>query len=193
MVCVPCVHGFLACMSHTRVGKGNKLNRQNQLQQPYVETTNIDAGEQQSVGLILVAIFVGAGALLIGWGIWDLLSSAVAQAAFATAIVAIGYGFTALLVAAGAGVIIYATSYLIKALAPYRLARGVQQNGGVFRGDGVVLTLPDDFGALPGQTQEDVIRAFTGANGISQQQLPLLFPTNKPKQTATIKRDWRGS
>jgi len=161
------------------------------LHQPYEETTiDVKTDEWRATGVFLIAIFIGGATVLIGWGIWDLLSSAVAQAAFARAIVAIGYGVTALLVAAGAGIMIYATSYLIRALAPYRLASGVQENGGVFRSDGVVLTLPKDFTALPGQTQEGVITAFADVGNAGQQQLSLL-PSNRPEQTDVVKRDWR--
>ncbi len=161
---------------------------------PYVETTNIDipTGGWQNIGVVLVALFVGGATVLIGWGIWDLLSSAVAQAAFAKAIVAIGYGLMALLVTSGVAIMIYAASYLVKAMAPYRLAHGVQQNGGVFRGDGVVLTFPEDFNVLPGQTQEGIIKAFTGtgAGNVCRQQLPR-FPMDQFEQPQAMSREWR--
>jgi len=164
--------------------------QQKQQAQPFEETTiDVRTDEWRATGAWLVALFVGSGTLLVGWGIWDLLSSAVAQAAFATAIVAIGYGVTALLVLGGIGTLIYAASFLVRAIAPLHLSRGVRENGGIFRTDGVVLTLPKDFNALPPQTQEDVLKAFTG---VGQQQLPPL-PSNRLEQTNTVKRDWRGS
>ncbi len=126
------------------------------------EETTIDVrtDEWRSTGVFLIALFVGAGVLVAGWGVWDLLTSDVAQAAFATAITSIGYGLTALLVLLGLGGLAYSASFLMKSMAPMHLSKGVQEHGGLFRSDGIVITLPDGFQELPAGTQKEIIAAL---------------------------------
>ena len=45
----------------------------------------VSTGEWEEAAVILIALFFGGGILLIGWGVWDLLSSDAAQSAFSSA------------------------------------------------------------------------------------------------------------
>ena len=128
--------------------------------QGYETVTVETADEWRTTGVFLVALFVGGGVLLVGWGIWDLLSSDAAQHAFAAAITATGYGLTALLVLVGLGGLAYGLSFLMKSMAPFHLSQGVREHGGVFRSDGVVVTLPEGFQELPEGTQKEIIAAL---------------------------------
>jgi len=134
-------------------------------------TIDVKTDEWRATGVFLVALFVGGGVLLMGWGVWDLLASDAAQSAFATAIRSIGYGVTALLVLLGLGALAYSLSFLLKSLAPLHLSRGVREHGGVFRADGVVVTLPEGFQELPAGTQREIIEALMEARKGELQRL----------------------
>jgi len=120
----------------------------------------------KETGVFLVALFVGGSVLLMGMGVWDLLSSAEAQQAFAKAIESIGYGATALLVLLGMGLFAYGASFLVRSTVPKHLSHGVKENGGVFRGDGLVITLPRDFDKLPETAQVEILKSLARYEGI---------------------------
>ena len=126
----------------------------------YETITTVETDEWKSTGAILVALFIGGGVLLIGMGIWDLFSSEAAQNAFAAAIKSIGYGATALLVLLGLGALAYSASFLLKAMTPMNLSKGVREHGGMFRNDGLVVTLPKDFDRLPEGTQVEILKSL---------------------------------
>ena len=124
----------------------------------YVE---VKSGEWEETAVILIALFFGAGILLTGWGVWDLLSSDAAQSAFSSAIKAAGYGLAILLILLGFAGLVYGASFLLKAAAPLRLSQGVQEHGGMFRTDGIVVVLPKDFYKLPPEAQRNIVSALT--------------------------------
>ena len=135
----------------------------------YVE---VKSGEWEEAAVVLIAVFLGGGILLIGWGVWDLLSSDAAQSAVAAAIRYIGYGLTVLLVLLGLGGLAYGASFFVKSAAPLNLSKGVQENGGLFRTDGIVVVLPKDFHKLPPNAQRSIVAGLINAGHEEKRQLP---------------------
>lgn len=130
----------------------------------------VSTGGWEEAAVILIALFFGGGILLIGWGVWDLLSSDAAQSAFSSAIKAVGYGFTILLVLLGFAGLVYGASFLVKATAPVKLSQGVREHGGMFRTDGIVVVLPKNFHELPPEAQRNIVSALT-AQGAERKRL----------------------
>lgn len=123
----------------------------------------VQTDDWRTTVVFLVSLFVGGSVILIAWGIWDLLESNAAQEAFSTAIRSLGYGLTSLLVLLGLGAAAYGFGTLLRSAAPLYLARGVKDHGGVFRSDGLVVTLPRNFEQLPEVAQREIVRSLIQA------------------------------
>lgn len=139
----------------------------------YVE---VNTSEWEVTGVILTALFLGGGALLVAWGIWNLLTADATQSAFATAIRYIGYGLAALLVLLGLGGFAYGASFFVKSTAPLKLSEGVRDHGGMFRTDGIVVVLPKNFHKLPPEAQRNIVAALIESGQTDFGRLPNSAP-----------------